>query len=67
MNSDIYNNDHITWHGNTGNAPRSYKCPKCGGEFNNWKTYNKFHAQEYRGCPFCGEEQGQYNEDDNRD
>ena len=52
---------------------RNYKCPKCGGEFNEWdkKTVKGdtildmgdsviAHAIEKEYCPFCGLERGAY-------
>lgn len=51
---------------NLGNAskPRSYRCPECGGEFNNWEEEENTIGQTIsQTCPFCGREKGSYGED----
>lgn len=37
--------------------PRSYRCPQCGGEFDEWE---KEHIHSDEECPFCGKRKGQY-------
>ena len=43
----------------------SYRCPRCGGEFNHWDKGNlNFKSKRYDYfyyCPFCGLERGEYN------
>jgi len=48
----------ITKHG------RNYKCPKCGGEFNQWDEKEERGITVKEVCPFCGLERGEYDESD---
>lgn len=47
---------------------RDYKCPKCGGEFNEWeKTPGNNYSDGTTGgidvCPFCGTRKMEYGKD----
>lgn len=39
---------------------RSYKCPRCGGEFNSWERRISNGPSKTEHCPFCNLEKGEY-------
>jgi len=38
---------------------RAYKCPNCGGEFDNWEPVWGSETGAFQ-CPFCGMKKGEY-------
>jgi DNA-directed RNA polymerase subunit RPC12/RpoP len=53
----------IQWSfGNGSQMCRSYKCPRCGGEFMTWEQ-----KDEKNVCPFCALEQFSYKKDETKD
>lgn len=60
-NSSIINppkRDNWNVKGTVRKESRSYKCPRCGGEFNHWEGSSVGTGKQK--CPFCGLKKGEY-------